>query len=205
MSEFERAMPTYRLVETNHGDDLQAIAHRELGNANRWPELVWINGLAWPYITDDERRAGHGVLLTGSLIKIPAPVGLWTDQADRGQVYERDAAMVNRQLTVGEDGDLAVFSGADNLRQQLKHRVDTPRGQLRRHPEYGCMIWRLKGTVNGPTAGMLGAEYVKAALAADYRIASVESATAEVAGDSIRITARAQAIEGGVVDIVSSS
>lgn len=205
MSDFERQLPSFRLVETHHGDDLQAIAHREMGDANRWPELVWINSLTHPYITDDDRVAGPGVLLSGAFIKVPAPAGVWTDDADRGQVYERDAAMVDKRLVVGDDGDLAVVSGADNLRQQIKHRVDTPRGQARRHPEYGCLIWRLQGKVNGPTAGMLGAEYVKAALRADYRVASVESATAEVIGDAVRITARARAIDGGVVDLVSSS
>lgn len=205
MSEFERPLPSYRLAETHHGDDLQAVANREMGDENRWPELVWINALTYPYITDDPLMAGPGVLLSGALIKVPAPAGVWTDDADRGQVYERDAAMVNRMLVADAGGDLAVVAGADNLRQQLKHRIDTPRGQARRHPEYGCMVWRLQGTVNGPTAGKLGAEYVKSALLADYRVSSVESATAEVSGDAVRITAKAKAIEGGVVDLVSSS
>lgn len=205
MSEFERELPTYRLAETHHGDDLQSVAQREMGDANRWPELVWINQLSYPYITSDERLVGPGVLLEGAFIKVPAPAGVWTDDADRGQVYERDAAMVNRLLVADENGDLAVVAGADNLRQQLKHRIDTPRGQARRHPDYGCLVYRLQGTVNGPTAGKLGAEYVRSALLADYRVASVENATAEVAGDAIKITARARAIEGGVVDLVSSS
>lgn len=205
MSEFSRELPSYRLVQTHHGDDLQSVAAREMGDANRWPELVWINSLTHPYITDDERRADAGVLLSGSYIKVPAPVGVFTDDAERGQVYERDAALVGKMLTIDDGGDLSVVAGADNLRQQLKHRIDTPRGQARRHPEYGCLIWRLQGTVNGPAAGMLGAEYVKAALLADYRVASVDSASAEVSGDSIRITARARAIEGGVVDLAASS
>jgi len=204
MSEFERELPSYRLAETHHGDDLQSIAAREVGDANRWPELVWINQLAFPYITDDDRIAGPGVLLSGGFIKVPAPAGVYTDDAERGQVYERDVAMNGRRMSWA-DGDLAVVAGADNLRQQLKHRIDTPRGQARRHPEYGCLVWRLQGTVNGPVAGALGAEYVKSALLADYRVANVDSATAEVYGDSVRITARAVAIEGGAVDLVSSS
>lgn len=203
MSEFEREMPPFRLVETQHGDDLQAVAARELGDANRWPELVWINSLVHPYITDDERVAGPGVLLSGAFIRVPAPAGLTvTNATDRGQVYERDCKMSLRQLQVDESGDFAVVAGADNLRQQLQHRVATPAGQARRHPDYGCKIYRLLGKVNGPTAGMLGAEYVKACLAADYRISRVDFSTAEVTGDTVRITAKATAIEGAVVDIV---
>lgn len=201
MNEFERELPSYRLAETHHGDDLQAVAHRELGDANRWPELVWINNLVHPYITDDERLAGPGVLLSGSLIMVPSPRGIRTDDAERGQVFQRDAVMVNRRLVVDESGDLSVVAGVDNLRQQLSHRIITPRGQARRHPEYGCMVWRIMGKVNGSLSGMLGAEYVKATLAADYRVAEVVSATAEVVGDDVRIHATARAIDGGIVDL----
>lgn len=205
MSEFERQFPSYRLAEIHHGDDLQAIASREMGDANRWPELVWLNTLTHPYITTDERRAGPGVLLAGSFIKVPAPAGVWTDDAERGQVYERDCAMANRMLGVDAGGDLAVVAGADNLRQQLQHRLDTPRGQARRHPEYGNMAPRLKGRVNGPTAGLLAAEYVKSALLADYRVSRVDHSTAQVQGDAILVTARAVPIEGGVVDLVTKT
>lgn len=203
MSEFERQEPTYRLAETRRGDDLQAVAAREMGDANRWPELVWLNNLVHPYLTDDDRLVSANVLLTGSLLKVPAPAGVYTDDAERGQVYERDCQLAGKLLFDDGAGDFAVAAGIDNLRQQLKHRIDTPRGQARRHPEYGCMIWRLQGTVNGPAAGMLGAEYVKSALKADYRVASVSNASAEVSGDSIKITATAEAIAGGSVDLVS--
>jgi phage baseplate assembly protein W len=204
MSSFERQLPSYRLVAINHGDDLASIASREMGDANRWQELVWINELAHPYITTDERRAGAGVLLAGGYIKVPAPAGVWTDDAERGQVYERDCAMVRRQLGVDESGDIAVFSGADNLRQQLQHRIDTPRGQAKRHPGYGCAVSRLVGSVTGPTAGILAAEYVKSAIASDYRISRVDSSVAQVQGDAIRVTARAVAIEGSVIDLVTN-
>lgn len=197
-------MPAFRLAQTHWGDDLQAVASRELGDANRWPELIWLNALVHPYITTDERRVGAGVLLAGALIKVPSATAVYTDDAARGQVYERDCSLLGRQLQDDGNGDLAVLRGADNLRQQLQHALDTPRGQARRHPEYGCLVWRLQGRVSGPTAARLGAEYVKATMLSDYRVARVESATAEVAGDVIRITARAVAIEGGVVDIATS-
>ena len=203
MSDFERALPNFRIVETHRGDTLQTVADREMGDANRWPELVWINALVAPYITDDPARAATGVLLSGAFLKVPAPGGwVGTGSSERGQVYERDCAMVGKQLQASDTGDFMVVAGADNLRQQLGNRVATPRGQLMRHPEYGCLIYRLLGKVNGPTAGRLGADYVKSTLAADYRVRSVDYSVATVSGDTIQITARATAIEGGVVDIV---
>lgn len=202
MSEFERKVPPCRLAEIQHGDTLQRIAAREMGDANRWPELVWINRLAFPYLTGDEQSASSSVLLFGTLIKVPAPAGVFTGNGDRGQVYERDCALVNRMLEDDGAGDLRVFSGSDNLRQQLSHVVVTPRGQATRHPEYGCMVWRLLGKVNGPTAAKLGADYVKASLASDYRVSKVDFSTAEIVGDAVRVTARAIAIEGSVVDVI---
>jgi phage baseplate assembly protein W len=201
MAEFEREMPSYRLAETHAGDTLQRVAAREMGDANRWPELVWINNLTSPYLTDTPAEASDTVLLTGSMIRIPAPTGVNTDATERAQVYERDCKMVKRRLTDDGNGDFAVVSGTDNLTQQLKHRIVTPRGQLVRHADYGCLVWLLQGKVAGPTASLLGAQYVKAALQADYRVSSVISSTAEVDGDVTRITATAEAIAGGKVDI----
>ena len=206
MSEFERPSQSFRLVETHVGDSLQTVANRELGDANRWPELVWVNNLVFPYITDDDRQVSTGVIRSGSFLRVPAPAG-WSvnGESERGQVYERDCRLIGMQLQADGGGDLDVISGAHNLRQQLGHRVATPRGQLMRHPDYGCLIYRLKGTVNGPTAAKLGADYIKSCLEADYRVARVEDATAVVSGDSVKISARAVAIEGGVVDILQGA
>lgn len=198
-------MPSFRLAETEWNDDLQKVAAREMGDANRWPELVWLNGLTFPYITNVDGLVSATVLLAGSLIKVPAPTGVFTDQTERGQVYERDVALVGRKLQDDGNGDFAIVTGADNLRQQLSHRLATPRGQATRHPEYGSLHHRLLGTKNGAAATLLGADYVKAALGADYRVARVDDATVEVSGDAVRITARAVAIEGGVVDLLVNS
>lgn len=205
MSQFEKLLPPFRLAQIHHGDDLQSIAAREMGDANRWPELVWVNSLTHPYVTGDERLASASVLLYGGMIKVPAPVGVYTDNAEDGRVYERDCRMQGRLLVDSGSGDLDIVTGIDNLKQQLQHRIDTPRGQARRHPEYGCLIWRLVGKVNGPTAGALAAGYLKSAIAADYRIARVGRSVATVAGDSIKAQASAVAVDGSTVDLSSSS
>lgn len=202
MSEFDRKLPPCRIAETHHGDTLQRIAAREMGNANRWPELVWINSLSHPYITDDQDRVAPGVLLSGSHIKVPAPVGVFTDDADRGQVYERDCALTDRLLRIDDGGDIAIVTGADNLKQQLSHLISTPRGQAIRHPAYGCMLWQLLGTVGGPIAAKLGSEYVKSSLLSDYRVSAIEYSRAVVSADTVKVTARAVAIEGSVVDVI---
>ncbi len=202
MSEFERKLPPVRLAATHHGDTLQTFADREMGDANRWPELVWINSLTFPYLTDDPERVAPGVLLAGSYLKVPAPVGVFTDSGADGRVYGRDCRLTNKVLSTDDGGDLSVTSGVENLKQQLTHGIVTPRGQAIRHPAYGCMVWRLFGTVNGPTAGKLGAEYVKASLKSDYRVSRVDKSVAEVTADQLRVTARAVSINGSSIDVV---
>lgn len=202
MSDFERQQPEFRIVETHYGDDLPTIAFREMGDGNRWVDLIWLNDLVPPYITDDPRLAGNGVLLTGSIIKIPAPVGLWSgNEADLERIYAKDVKLTGKQIVAGHGGDLQVVSGVDNLHQQLSHIVVTPRGQAKRHPDYGCMIWRLIGKANGPTAGLLGAEYVRSALRSDYRVLSVDESKTTISGDSLRITAKVVATDGNTVEI----
>lgn len=202
MSVFELAPPNFRLVNTNRGDTLPAIAAREMGDPNRWVELVWLNDLVPPYITDDAGLERPGVILSGGQIKAPAPGG-FEDPAQSGndQVYAADMIMSGKLLADDGSGDFSVVSGVRNLKQQLSHRIATPMGQAFRHPEYGCKIYRLIGSMNGPTAAILGAEYVRSSLLADYRVNSVPSSKATVSGDSVRIDATAEAVTGDSLKI----
>lgn len=203
MNPFEKALPSFRLAEILHGDTLQKIAARELGDARLWAELVWINGLLPPYLTSDSLQASDTVLLLGSLIRIPAPAGVWVDEIERGEVYGKDCKLSKKLLSVDDTGDISIVSGVKNLRQQLEHRIVTPLGQARYHPDYGCKVWRLLGTVQGPTAALMGASYVKTSLLSDYRVKHVSSARAEIEGGAVRVSAKAEVVAGGVVDVVT--
>ena len=203
MSVFEKRLPSFRPVEIRHGDTLQKIAAREMGDATRWPELVWINGLLPPYVTDDPLQASDSILPAGSFIRVPAPSGISSGGAEAGQVYGMDCLLAKKRLSVDADGDLAVVSGVKNLRQQLEHRIVTPLGQARYHPDYGCKVWKLLGTVQGPTAGLMGAAYVKTALLSDYRVMQVVATQAEIVDETIRVAATAEIVSGGTVEVVT--
>lgn len=206
MSNLRRQIYGYRFVEILQGDTLQAIAARELGDASRWAEIVSYNGLKPPYLTGDSSQAGIGVLLYGALIRLPASSPVISSTNDPEKVFERDVKLIAGKLGVTSSGDLDVVSGTANLKQAITNRIDTDRGELIYHAQdYGSLVRRLVGAVNGPTAGLLAAEYAKAAVLADPRISAVLSANAEVSGDVIKVSVEAQPVVGRPVDIQVST
>lgn len=200
----ERPLSGFRFVEIQRGDTLQSISARELGDASRWAELIAYNGLVPPFITDDAGSERAGVLLSGGLLRVPAPVPVITTTTDPDKVFEVDVALDGRGQMTAENGDFSVVSGRANLRQALKHRVITDRGELMFHPNYGSLIRRLVGSVNGPTSALLAAQFAKSAVQADQRIKQVTQSTAEVVGDVINVSVEAQPVVGRVVDVNAS-
>lgn len=191
----------YRFVEVQRGDTLQVIAARELGDAARWSELIAYNDLVPPFLTDDPEATVTGVILSGQLIRLPAPVPVITTTADADLVFERDVMLDERGALATKEGDFEVISGRANLRQSIKNRVETDRGELMFHPGYGSLVRRLIGSVNRPTTTLLAAEYAKSAVAADSRIKQVSASVAEAVGDTIRVRVEAEPIVGRVIDV----
>lgn len=203
MSIFDQQINGFRYALTRHGDTLPEIAYRELSDAERWPELVWMNGLAYPYITDDPTVASAKVLLSGAYIMVPSAQQTLTPGTSAAEVYGRDCALSDGALSDDGSGDFLVASGMDNFRQQIKNRIDTPRGELIYHRNYGCSTHELKGETITPARLRLSAEYVRAAVLEDYRVAKANSATATAQGDADVVTASITPIAGGPIDIVT--
>ena len=189
----------FRFAETRRGDSLQAISARELGDGKRWPELISYNRLTPPYITDDPAQARAGVIVTGALILVPASTAA-AYTTDDALIFERDIRLDGGEVAIS-DGDFAGVEGLGNLRQAIRHRVVTDRGELIMHPEYGSKLRLLIGAGNNAIAGQLAAEYARAAVASDPRVQSVRSSSATVSGDSIAVSVVAEPITGKAVDV----
>lgn len=200
-TQFDRELYGFRFADTERGDSLQLIAARELGDASRWAELISYNNLVPPFITDDPLLAGPGVVLTGTQILVPAPSPVVTTTTDPDAVFEQDIRLASDGELLVDGGDFAVIAGTANLVQAVRNRVQTDRGDLIYHPEYGSNIRRITGTVNGPTAGLLASQYAKSAVQADPRINRITRAEASVDGDVVSVTVEAEAISGRVIEI----
>lgn len=183
---FDKPLNGYRFVDTRFGDTLQKIAARELNDAARWGDLIAFNNLVPPYLTDDPDEVGPGVLLTGSQILIPAGAPVISTTTDPNLVFDIDIQLLKGLLQV-TDGDLSVVAGRDNFRQAMKNRIDSQRGDLIFHMEYGSLCRSVIGAVNGPTSGLIVAEYAKASLLADDRVSDVDQSVATITGDRIEL------------------
>ena len=204
MIAYQNPVVGFRFVDIRRDDTLQAIAARELGDAARWVDLVSFNGLVPPFLTGDSTQAGTGVLLYGSSIRVPAPVPIATAKTDPDRVFELDVLLSAGGAIGTVNGDFAIADGRTNLRQALVHRVSTDRGELGFHPSYGSLLRRLIGSLNGPTALLLAAEYAKAAVRADPRISRVTRADAAVVGDAITVSVEAEPIVGRVITLTAT-
>lgn len=195
-----RTVNGFRFAEIQHGDTLQRIAARELGDASRWPELVGLNDLVAPFVTDDPAAVRVGVILSGQFIRVPASTAVVSAEAAPEEVFGRDLFLNKGRLDVVA-GDFAVVGGSANLRQALMHRIVTDRGELMFHREYGSQLRRLLGAVSGPAAGLLAAQYAKAAVVADPRVDAVSKSVATVSGDVMRVDVEVLPVSGKAVDL----
>ena len=197
-----RPLTGYRLVSLLHGDTLQEVAARELGDASKWADIVAINNLRPPYLTADPDQASDGVKLFGDMILVPATTTIATVNADTdaAAVFGVDLDLTGGDLHV-DGGDLRLISGRANLKQALIHRVKTHLKELLFHLPYGCGVHRLIGAVNGPTAALLGGQYVRGAMLADPRVDTVLAVRSAAEGDVVPIAVEIQPIAGAPIEV----
>lgn len=182
-----REMPLTRSVEVRHGDDLRAIALRELGDAALWTELVVINGLRPPYIAD---RPGPGVVAPGETLRVPTQ----DRREPQGDSFLADLRTEGGRLVV-RGGTLALADGLDNLRQSLRRRLEVGRRELQFHPTYGSFLPQLVG-MRGNGAASLAARYAQEALMQDFRV-RLARVQAQVSGDAVAVSATVEPVSGG--------
>lgn len=206
MTDFTKQYSGFRYANTHRGDTIQMVAFREFGDANDWAKLVWFNDLVSPFITDDEAIANDRVLLTGSRIKIPTTVAE-AAQADNdgADILLVDCYLPKGRLTVDSaTGDLSVVSGRENLRQAIKHRIETDPGELIFHPEYGCKLQRRRGSKNNAVALLIGRMDVQDALEQETRLKRINKITTTGTGDVLSAQADVTPISGDSIQVDAS-
>lgn len=136
------------------GITLERLAQQELGDSTRWGEIVEVNNLKSPYISDDPQESRDGVLRAGSNILIPTPVQNGFSQVPVGKVNKLTSGMSELEKSLGVDfkldknfdlvlsssGDLEIIAGADNMSQAVMLKLSYEPGEVMLYPELGAGI-----------------------------------------------------------------
>lgn len=178
----------YRQARILHGDTLQTLALRELGDAGRWAELIYANDLQYPYIVPTAAQKTTGVLTYGDYLRVPSTLRHRSATLDHSDLFGVDVALTERDFTV-TNGDLSVVDGLPNLRQAIRHRVDTDLQEILRHPDYGCGVRTILGAGNTPANRLLAAGFVKRALRNEPRVDTVSRVKVSSSGDAVVVDA----------------
>lgn len=106
---------------------------------------------------------------------------------DMDRVYGRDIRVTDQGLLVDDRQDLGRSTGRDNVIQALRHRVRTPRGSLRHHPEYGTVLDAMLGLSNTEFQTFFAMVTTKQSLRRDPRVAKLSGISARIDGDVLSL------------------
>jgi hypothetical protein len=133
------------------GDNIQTLALRELGDIDKFKDIIILNNLKPPYISE---TGGPGILKPGDKILIPRNNPAGSSSVVKNVQYNITSKMQQAERDLGvdirltEDADLAIASnkdldlvaGVDNLVQAILIKILIERGSLKRHPQIGTNL-----------------------------------------------------------------
>lgn len=185
-----------RTVYVQPGDTIIRLAVRHLDDAGRWPEIVELNGLGAPYVSDDPApfvAQGLSVRGPGEPLLIPVEAGQHsyrTQAQAEYQTYKIDLGWQDLEADLLYEGDRpGLDRGLRNLIKALYRRLITRPGQLPAHPDYGCKVHQHVGKTASAWRARLAALDVKAALEGDPRVQAVTAEVVYNPDGDLRITA----------------
>jgi hypothetical protein len=168
-----------RLATVRRNDSPMDIANRELGNFELWSQIVSINGLVPPYISN--APAGPNVAVPGDQLLLPLPNGQPPTVRTSKFSYLNNFLGVDIYLgPINQDmlpwtGDFQLISGYQNLALSLGRRLQTALTTLIYHNNFGSRIPPEVGAIaDAAVAGVLEA-YTESALLADPRVSRIVS------------------------------
>lgn len=130
------------------------------------------------------------VLRPGDLLKLPAESNVQDFTLDRQEwetLLGEDIALDESGQLFFDGGDLAIYSGINNLVQQLQHRLVTPYGELPYHKDYGSELPDALGETASPYFILLTKALVRESLLRDPRISDVTNISVQVDEDVVLI------------------
>lgn len=146
-----QAQPAVRQIQLPAGITLERLAQQELGDASRWPEIVEVNNLKAPYISDDPNESRDGVISSGKKILIPQPEINGFSDLPEGAPNKLNQNLTTLEKSLGIDfkvdqdfdlvltpsGDLDIIGSSDNMAQAVIIKLGYEPGDVLEFPTIG--------------------------------------------------------------------
>lgn len=166
------------------GDTLERLAQRELGNSSRWGEIVEVNNLKPPYISEDFSNKSDNIIKPGDTILIPIPLQNGfsqvidiseSDLTKNLSEFERSLGTdlkltSDMDLALTRSGDIELVAGTNNMAQAVILKLGYEPGEVIKYPQLGVGI---RPGVKFPNIEDIYDELVNSLLQ-DSRIQSIE-------------------------------
>ena len=201
LAAIDPANADYKTTIVAAGDDIQTLAKKLLGDPAKWPQLVMLNSLRYPYVADQAYITANNmtnVIAWNTPITYAAPkaVGgqpkrIWRNETDVSVGLTPFERALGSDIMVSDStgnvvwgaNDLELVYGVANLRQFIKKRVTIRKGFWRRAINIGFSDFL--GFSTGVSADVIRAE-AQGLFLDDDRIVTVDTAQVEqVAGSEI--------------------
>lgn len=180
------------------GDNIQTIALRELGDVDKFKDIVILNNLKPPYISES---GGPGVLKPGQKILIPSRRAAQESSVVKSQRYNITKDMQQAEIDLGvdirlnDDGDIAfsntkdldLVGGVDNMIQAIGIKLLMEKGGLKRHPAIGVNLHIGSKTRSG-TLTQIRRDII-ASLTSDARIQAIPYIELRQEGGTVEVMA----------------
>jgi len=180
----------YRTDKVHIGDDIKTLAYRLLGDHMRWPELVLLNGLRYPYVASQayiDANSLTNVLAYGDDILYPiqkqsslvSPIRVFRNETNTSLSLSGFERSLGNDILVDEKtgdivftaNDIALTYGTENVGQFARKIFTVRRGSYRRSVNLGFSEYvGLSSTVLESVVGI----EAQALFAGDERITGVQ-------------------------------
>jgi len=188
-------------------DNIRKLAKRLLGSTSRWKELVIVNNLKAPYISAD--GDGIDVLRPGDNILYPqfsagSQTAVVAEDIGKSRTLSPIEERLGRDIfisspksaggvtqfdwVVGDNGDVKLVEGIDNMKQAVRIKFETEQGELSLHPFFG--IKYPLGVKIPPAGGFIEFDVnARASLLSDQRIGQINRLKISFSGNTLDVKA----------------